>query len=102
MSQTISGYFSTLVTLGDGGAYASPTTISATLQASGGVAMLVANPWTVTLTGAILSPSHYGNLIEADRAISFYNLGTISGGASGINLYAGGAINNAGAISAYT
>jgi hypothetical protein len=101
LSQTISGYSSTLITLGDGGPYASPTTISATLQASGGVALLIANPWTVTLTGAIFSTSRYGNLVEADRATNFTNLATISGGASGINLYAGGTINNAGAISGY-
>jgi len=94
LSQTIAGYHSTPITLADGGAYASPTTLTGTLQAHGGTALYLSSPWSLTITGAAYGANGYGKILAASAYVTIANSGTISGGYSGIALALGGTITN--------
>ena len=60
MSQTISGYFTSPVTLAAGSSYASPTTFSGTVNDSSfNAALYIESPWSVDITGT-LSNSVFG------------------------------------------
>jgi hypothetical protein len=82
--------------LAAGGNYLSPTTITGFLQAGGGEAVLITTPWSLDITGSIQGNLNSGNLIEAEASTTLDNSGTIANGFSGVNLYAGGSIYNAG------
>jgi hypothetical protein len=96
MVNTISGYTTSPVTLNASSAYASPLTITGTINAGFANALYVDDPWTITLaqSGTLLGDiALYGS-----AALTLNNAGYIYGSGRGLYLTNDARITNAGSI----